>query len=114
MDPNPEEAPVAENRPEPVTDAGKVAGTISGVITALAGLAVVVGLASAEEANALAVAISGVVMAVAALAAVVVPIWKSYQARNAVTPLADPRDEAGNELVPATSLEEGHSPVFGT
>lgn len=88
-------------RPEPVTDAGKVAGAITGLVTGVLGILVIAGLMSADEAGALTVSLIAAFTAVSTLVGVILPIYKAYQARNKVTPLSDPVDEAGNALVPA-------------
>ena len=90
-----------EERPEPVTDAAGVASAITGLVTGVGGMLVLAGLISAAEANSLGIALTAAYSAVATLVGVILPIYKARQARNKVTPLADPKDNSGNALVPA-------------
>jgi hypothetical protein len=92
---------MAESRPEPVVDAGKVAGAIAGVVTAIFSVLVVVGVVKQEDADTWLFVLSTFGGAVATLVAAALPIYQAYQARKKVTPLSDPENEEGVALVPA-------------
>lgn len=89
-------------RPEPVLNAAKVAGAVSGLVVAAGAVTTLVGWTTAEQIDSAAVLVGGLVTALAALVAVVAPLVAAYRARPKVTPLADPRDANGTPLVPAT------------
>lgn len=94
-------------RPEPVLDAAKLAGAIAAVIVAvgialrLAGLADVVD----EDLARIAEAASNAVLGAATAWALVGPwITARLKARDKVTPLTDPRDARGVELLPVDEV----------
>lgn len=87
------------DRPEPVLDAGRLAGLLSAVIVAVVGLVLLVAAGNFRDLSALAAAVNAVLVAAAAVAAYVLPVWQARRARARVTPLADPRDDAGEPLV---------------
>lgn len=87
-------------RPEPVVDAGKLGGAVAAFASAVGVLAVALGIGlTAEKVNTIAIAIGAVVAAGTAVVALVAPIITARKARNQVTPLSDPRDAQGRELV---------------
>jgi predicted lipid-binding transport protein (Tim44 family) len=88
-------------RPEPVTVAGKIAGGLSGAVALLVGI----GVLTTDQGSALTNAILAALAAVSVLVSVVAPIVTAYRARSQVTPLTDPRDNAGNQLVPAAATK---------
>lgn len=87
-------------RPEPVTNAAKLAGAIAAVVLAVGGLLRAVDLLPVGvDVEDLAQRASDAVLAVGVAWAVVGP-WVTARigARDKVTPLADPRDAIGNPL----------------
>lgn len=92
---------MSSSRPEPVLDAAKIAGAVSGAVTGLGGLLVLIGYTSEEAVRSWAVAAGGAVTGVGTLIAVVLPIITAIGARGQVTPLADPRTVDGATLTPA-------------
>jgi len=90
------------DRPTPLDDAArravKVAGTVSALLTALAGAGIT--LLTNEQADAL----TGLVGAVPGLITLVGVTMAAFGVRNIakpqVTPVEDPRDNQGNTLVP--------------
>lgn len=92
---------VAVTRPQPVTTAGNVAGAVSGIATALGTVAVVLGIVTQTDADAILTAVTVITGGIVTLITVLAPILKARQARDVVTPLADPRTVDGVALVPA-------------
>jgi hypothetical protein len=88
------------DRPEPVLAAGNTVALVSTAGTALATIAVALGLASQTDADALLEALVVALGAVLALVHLIVPIWQARRVRELVTPVADPRDAANRELKP--------------
>jgi hypothetical protein len=90
------------DRPTPLDDAArravKVAGTVSALLTALAGAGIT--LLTNEQADAL----TGLVGAIPGIITLVGVAMAAFGVRNLakpqVTPVADPRDNQGNTLVP--------------
>lgn len=94
---------VLDPRPEPVLDAARVAGVISGVILAIGGLLKVLGVTISEDydLDAIASQAGNVVLALAAAWSLIGPwLLARLRARDKVTPLADPRDTLGRKLTP--------------
>lgn len=89
-------------RPEPVVDQAKVAGTMTGILTGLGGVAVTLGAASVEEVDTAVTVLVGAVSAVLTAVNVLVPILRARVAREQVTPVSDPRAVDGTPLVPVT------------
>lgn len=92
------------NRPEPVLDQARIAGTVNGVATGLGGILVTVGAASADDVTATQTALVAALSALVTLVNVVVPILRARVARGQVTPLASPQTTNGVPLVPTTAL----------
>lgn len=91
---------MSSSRPEPVMDAAKIAGTVSGAVTGVGGLLVLFGYATTEDVRSWAVAAGGAVTGIGALLAAVLPIITAIGARGQVTPLADPKTVDGAALTP--------------
>jgi fumarate reductase subunit D len=91
------------DRPEPVLDEAKIAGTVTGVVTALLGVAAVLGLVAADDTNTVVTAVVAVATGVCTIVNFVVPKWRAWRARNKVTPISDPRGAFGVVLVPTNS-----------
>lgn len=73
----------------PVTWAGAIAGILAALVS--------VGILNADqEAN-----VNATVQALVGAAAFIIPLISSFLARSRVTPVADPRNDAGQRLVPA-------------
>jgi len=99
-------APADGKRPEPVLNAAKIAGAVSGVILAVGGLlrlfapllpASIQGL----DVEGIALQASNAILAIGGAWALMGPYFMAWiKARNKVTPLSDPRDAAGNRLTP--------------
>ncbi|HEX8321684.1 hypothetical protein [Longimicrobium sp.] len=90
-------------RPEPVLNAAKVAGAISGVILSIGGVLRLLGVLIPVDYDlqALADQSSAAVLAVGVAWSLVGPwIVARIRARDRVTPLTDPRDATGRPLVP--------------
>lgn len=82
---------------EPVMTAGTLAGLVAGVIALL--IAFGVGVTPEQQKS-----ILDFIPAVFAFAA---PIVAAYFARKQVTPVADPKNDQGVPLIPATERERG-------
>jgi len=93
-------AHVDETRPQPVIDAAKVAGAVSGVVVAVGGVLLLLGYATAEDVQGWSVALGGVVTAGMTAVSVILPIIKGQAAAEVVTPLSAPQDNDGTPLVP--------------
>jgi uncharacterized protein with von Willebrand factor type A (vWA) domain len=93
------------DRPAPLDAAAsrtiKVVGTLSALVTALAGAGI--SLLSSEQVDAL-TALLGAVPGLVTMAGVALAAFGVVKrAKPEVTPVADPRDNAGNSLVPLGS-----------
>lgn len=100
---------MTEPRPEPVLDAAKLGGLVAAAVVAVLGVVLTVAAGiTLDNLTALGVVIAGAVTAVAALGAYLAQVWQGRKARAQVTPLDDPRDEAGRELVPAGVSDSEH------
>jgi hypothetical protein len=89
------------DRPQPVLDWAKLAAAIGGLVTASGAALVFVGWATDTQVRQAAILAAGAVTAVGALVAVVAPLWAARRARALVTPLKDPRDNSGQQLLTA-------------
>jgi Flp pilus assembly pilin Flp len=89
-------------RPEPVLDAARIGGLIAALVIAVAATVSLVLAGKWTDINALGTALGGVAGAVLALIAYFAPVWQAHKARAKVTPLADPRDIAGRQLIART------------
>lgn len=91
-----------EVRPTPLENAAgrtvKVVGTLSALVTALAGSGIAV--LTAEQADALTAFLGAVPGLVTLVGAVLVAFGVVHRAKPEVTPVEDPRDNQGNHLVP--------------
>jgi hypothetical protein len=91
-------------RPTPLDDAArravKIAGTISALLTALAGSGIAV--LTAEQADALTALVGATPGLIALAGAAMAAFGTAAQAKPDVTPVDDPRDNQGNMLVPGT------------
>lgn len=91
-------------RPTPLDDAAsrtaKVVGTLSALVTTLAGAGIAV--LSAEQASALTAALGAIPGAVALVGTVIAAFRVRDVAKPDVTPVDDPRDNEGNHLVPGS------------
>lgn len=92
--------PPVGSRPEPVMDAAVLAGAVSGLVVAVGAALIVLGFATQDDVMNWATIAGGIVTSGAAVVAALMPIWRAYKARPLVTPLADPRDAEGRDLVP--------------
>jgi hypothetical protein len=88
------------DRPEPVLAAGNTVALVSTLGTALATVAVALGVATQTDADALLEALVVALGSVLALVHLVVPIWQARRVRELVTPVDKPQDDAGRDLVP--------------
>jgi hypothetical protein len=88
------------SRPEPVLAAGNTVALVSTLGTALATVAVALGVATQTDADALLEALVVALGSVLALVHLIVPIWQARRIRELVTPLVSPLDASGRELVP--------------
>lgn len=91
----------APDRPEPVLDAAKLAGALSALVVAVVGLVLLIVAGRAADLDALTSALNGIGLAIAAVVAYLAPVWQARKARAKVTPLTDPRDAVGDQLVPS-------------
>jgi Flp pilus assembly pilin Flp len=89
-------------RPEPVLDAARIGGLIAALVIAVAATVSLVLAGKWTDINALGTALGGVAGAVLALIAYFAPVWQAHKARAKVTPLADPRDITGRQLIART------------
>lgn len=89
---------------EPVIDAAKIAAKVTGTITAIGGLASLYGYGTETDYSAFAAASGTLVMAGGALVGTILPIINAFKARSKVTPLANPKSDAGIPLVEAPPL----------
>lgn len=92
---------MSSSRPEPVLDAAKIAGAVSGAVTGIGGLLVLLGYAGDDDVRSWAVAAGGAVTGIGALIATVLPIITALGARGQVTPNSDPKTVDGAPLTPA-------------
>jgi hypothetical protein len=91
----------SSTRPEPVLDAAKIAAAVSGTVTAVGAVFVIVGWATSEQVQSWAVIAGGIVTALGTLVSIVLPIITALGARAQVTPLAAPVGVDGVPLVAA-------------
>jgi hypothetical protein len=89
----------ATGRPEPVLDAAKLAGAVSGIVLSVGTVFVLVGWVTADEVQNWAVIAGGIVMSIGTLLAIVLPIITALGARAQVTPLAAPVSVDGVPLI---------------
>lgn len=87
-------------RPEPLITKAKVTATISGLATLL----VTLGILPPTLGDQINTTTEAVITAVGAVAATVPVLVHAISARKDVTPVADPRDDDGNRLVPVGSV----------
>lgn len=92
--------PDITTRPRPVRAAAFDASKVVAGLTAIASAAVMVGLLSSIQANAITVALGGVVVVIGAVGPIVAAFRVSTTSEPLVTPVASPQDNAGNPLVP--------------
>jgi len=102
------------DRPEPVLAAGRTVAAITASLSALATVAVTLGVLSQTDADTLQTSLTAIVGAVLTIVNVVLPLWHAYRARALVTPLSSPQDAAGRQLVPLpippiTTSGSGHN-----
>lgn len=97
------------DRPEPVLQAAKLAGAVSGLVTAGGATFVLLGWATGPQVMQWAVIAGGIVTAVGALLAAALPLITARGARKQVTPLIDPRDADGVPLVPVRDTPGAHA-----
>jgi hypothetical protein len=89
-----------QQRPEPVLDEAKVAGTVSAVVVAVVALVLLVIRGQAADLTALQLAVEAVLSTGAAAVALLAPVWRARRARRQVTPLEAPQTADGVPLVP--------------
>lgn len=89
------------NRPEPVLNEAKIAATVTGVLTGLLSIAVVLGFIQQVDTNALIDAVVAIVGGLVTVINFLAPIVRARRARALVTPLVNPRDDSGASLVAA-------------
>lgn len=98
-----------EERPRPIADAAsrmtKVVGTLSALVTALAGSGIAV--LSADQADALTALLGAVPGSVTLVAVALASFGVVSRAEPKVTPLEDPRAADGSELVRASRGTSG-------
>lgn len=91
-----------EERPRPLADAAdravRVVGTLSALVTALAGAGI--SLLTQDQANAVTAVLAGTPGLIAAIGVMLASFGIVRKAEPKVTPVASPRDNAGNVLVP--------------
>lgn len=92
--------PPIGSRPEPVMDAARLASAVSGLVVAVGAILVILGITTQDDVQNWASIAGGIVTALGTVVAVVMPMWQAYRARPLVTPLSDPQDNAGRELIP--------------
>lgn len=97
------------DRPEPVLQAARLAGAVSGLVTAGGATFVLLGWATGPQVTQWAVICGGIVTAVGALLAAALPLITARGARKQVTPLTDPRDADGVRLVPVSDTPGAHA-----
>jgi hypothetical protein len=84
-------------RPEPVLTEAKIGALVSQVVA----LAVTLGFVSTADGGEITTAALGLYAAIVAVVNVAAKVIAAVRARGKVTPVAAPRDDAGNRLVPA-------------
>lgn len=89
----------ATSRPEPLLTRAGVVSVIGGLVSLL----VTLGLFSSDLGNEVNGYVETIVGAVFTIISVAGPLVHAIASRGVVTPLADPVDAAGNQLVPAGS-----------
>lgn len=95
----PADAALPAKRPEPVLSAARIGGLIAALVVSIAAAVSLVLAGQWTDINALGTALGAVAGAVLALAAYCGPVWQAYKARPQVTPLSDPRDAQGRQLI---------------
>lgn len=95
----PADAVLPVKRPEPVLVAAKIGGLIAALVVSIAAAVSLVLAGQWTDINALGTALGAVAGAVLALVAYFGPVWQAHKARAVVTPLDDPRDAQGRQLV---------------
>lgn len=89
-------------QPEPLISSAKITATISGLLSLL----VTVGIIPPTLGDAISHTAEAAIVGVGLVLATVPPLVHAWQARKKVTPVASPKDDAGNELVPAGSTAD--------
>lgn len=102
------------DRPEPVLAAGRQVAAITALLSALATVAVTLGVLTQTDADTLLTSLTAIAGAVLTIANVVLPLWHATRVRELVTPVASPQDAAGRRLLPEptppiTSSGTGHN-----
>lgn len=87
------------DRPEPVLDEARIIAGVSGALPLLGGIAIAAGWVSKDESDTLTAGLIGATGAVIGFINVAVAFWRAKKARARVTPLADPRGAAGEQLI---------------
>lgn len=95
--------PSDTGRPEPVMDAAKLAAAVSGAVTAIGTIFVLVGWTTADTVNNWAVVAGGIVTAIGTMITVALPIITALGARAQVTPLTAPVGMDGVPLITAVA-----------
>jgi hypothetical protein len=93
----------------PVAAAAKSSGTVWGLVAGLVTLAATFGLVNTEQDTALQVGIGAVAVVVNAVAGLLSAFGVKKKAEPLVTPVADPRNDDGQKLLPAG----GSAPTIG-
>lgn len=84
---------------EPVIDAAKISAKVTGVVAGVGGVLATLGYGTSEDWSAATAASGTLVLAGASLVGAVLPIINAFKARAKVTPLANPKSDAGVPLV---------------
>lgn len=102
----------APGRPQPVVDAAKQLGMLVAGAFIAVGVVwfLVVGGINSDNLLTVGTAVGAAVTAVVALAAYVWTLWQARKTAQKVTPLEDPRDHRGVELVPADAYGRHAAP----
>jgi hypothetical protein len=87
---------VTTPRPQPLLNVA----TVTGLITAAVSAAVLLGLLSQAEADAVSAGVQALIVVAGSALAAVAPVIAAFKARGKVTPTSDPRDDDGRQLVP--------------
>lgn len=98
---------VDQARPQPVLDAAKLGGLVSAAVIAVGGAVflVLAGITT-DTIGVVGVAIGAAVTAVTALVVYLVSVIQGRKVSARVTPLDDPRDDRGVQLVPVDGYGE--------
>lgn len=100
-------------RPTPVIDYARLASLGSGLVVAIGGVLVLLGLVTTDQVSQWAQALGLVVVAAGGVLAYVLPLAQARKATVLVTPVADPRDDDGTPLVRAGSTG-ATAPIVGS